>query len=119
MKSLAELASKGADTQMTTVLTLPSTVLGSLSDPLIRQARSWRSGIWLQSMDSLESSLVGLRIPPQLRGKQLPPGRGLLFDPGGQVLVQLASPEIAMKGEPNSPTSLAGWIQHILAREGD
>jgi len=119
MKSLAELASKGADTQMTTVLTLPSTVLGSLSDPLIRQARSWRSGIWLQSMDSLESSLVGLRIPPQLRGKQLPPGRGLLFDPGGQTLVQLASPEIATKGELDSPSSLASWVQSILAREAD
>ncbi|MGH2619650.1 MAG: type VII secretion protein EssC [Anaerolineales bacterium] len=117
MHGLAELAKKGADTKMTIVMTLPSTVLGSLSDPLIRQARAWRSGIWLQSTDSLESSLVGLRIPQQLRGKQLPQGRGFLFDPGGQVLTQLGSPEIGAKGDPHSPASLASWVQHILARE--
>jgi len=110
---LEALARRGADIALTTVLTVPSTVLGTLSDPLFRQTKAWRSGIWLQSTDGMDSSSLGIKIPYSLRGRDLPPGRGFFYDPGGQVLMQLASPEIDWVGDPMEPSSLAGWVEKI------
>jgi len=110
---LEALARRGADIALTTVLTVPSTVLGTLSDSLFRQAKAWRSGIWLQSTDGMDSSSLGIKIPYSLRGKELPPGRCFFYDPGGQILMQLASPEIDWAGDPMEPSSLAGWVEKI------
>ena len=104
---------------MTMVLTVPSTILSTLSDPLTRQARSWRNGIWLQSTDSLESNIVGVKMPANIKGKELPPGRGFLFDPGGQDLIQLASPEVEWNARPEMPSSIDDWVQHILKKSND
>jgi S-DNA-T family DNA segregation ATPase FtsK/SpoIIIE len=113
LTALELLAKKGADIGLTTLLTVPSTVLATLSDPLIRQAKAWRSGIWLQSTDSLESSSLGIRVPISLRGRTMPPGRGFLYDPSGQRLIQLASPEVEWPGNPDQPSSLAAWVELI------
>ncbi|MFQ5921405.1 MAG: type VII secretion protein EssC, partial [Anaerolineales bacterium] len=88
LSRLEALARRSGDIGMTIILTVPSTILSTLSDPLIRHARSWRSGIWLQSTDGLESTIVGVKMPVDLKGKVLPPGRGFLYDPGGQDLIQ-------------------------------
>ena len=113
LMKLETLARRGADIGFTIVLALPSTVLSTLGDPLVRQARAWRAGIWLQSTDSIESGALGLKIPIGLRGKELPPGRGFLYDPGGQVLMQLASPEIDSISDSDAPSSLEDWVKHI------
>ena len=104
---------------MTILLTVPSTILSTLNDPLTRNARSWRSGIWLQSTDSLESNIVGVKIPVDIKGKELPPGRGFLYDPGGQDLVQLASPEAEWIDRPEMPSSIDDWVQTILKKNND
>ncbi|MEE9217014.1 MAG: type VII secretion protein EssC [Anaerolineales bacterium] len=119
MSRLEALARRSGDIRMTIILTAPSTILSTLGDPLIRQARSWRSGIWLQSTDSLESNIVGVKMPVDLKGKELPPGRGFLFNPGGQDLIQLASPETEWKAQPEMPSSIDQWIQHILEKSND
>jgi S-DNA-T family DNA segregation ATPase FtsK/SpoIIIE len=110
---LEQLARKGADIGLTTVLTMPSTLLGTIAEPLVRQARAWKSGLWLQSTNSIESSSVGVLIPPALRGKELSPGRGFLYDPGGQLLMQVASPEIGTEGEADETGALEGWVRKI------
>jgi hypothetical protein len=119
LSRLDALARRSGDIRMTMILTVPSTILSTLSDPLTRQARSWRSGIWLQSTDGLESNIVGVKMPANLKGKELPPGRGFLFNPGGQDLIQLASPEVAWKDRPEMPSSIDEWVQHILKITSD
>lgn len=113
MKRLESLARRGPDFRLTTVLTVPTTVLATVSDPLLRQALAWRYGIWLQSTDTLEANRVGVRIPNELRGRELPAGRGYLYDPGGQQFVQLASPEIGDDADPEAPGSLAAWVSRL------
>ena len=119
LSRLDALARRASDIRMTILLTVPSTILSTLSDPLTRQARSWRSGIWLQSTDSLESNIVGVKMPANLKGKVLPPGRGFLFTPGGQDLIQLASPEVEWNDRPERPSSMGDWVQHILKKSND
>ena len=113
---LDALARRAGDIRMTILLTVPSTILSTLNDPLTRNARSWRNGIWLQSTDSIESNIVGVKMPVNIKGKELPPGRGFLYDPGGQDLVQLASPEIVWDGRPEMPGSIEDWVQTILKK---
>lgn len=113
LKRLEALARRGPDIKLTTVLTVPTTVLATMSDPLLRQALAWRNGIWLQSTDSIESTRVGVRIPVELRGRELPAGRGYLYDPSGQWMVQLASPELPYESDPAAPSSLKEWVQHL------
>ncbi len=119
MARLEELARRSGDIRMTIMLTVPSTILSTLAGPLIRQAKSWRTGIWLQSTDGLESNIVGVKMPVDLKGKKLPPGRGFLYDPGGQDLMQLASPEVAWKAQPEMPCSFDDWVEHILEKSND
>ena len=118
MNRLESLARRGADAGVTTVISIPSTVLGSLADPLVRQAKVWRSGLWLRSTDMSETSSLGLRMPLEMRGKALPPGRGFLYDPAGQTLLQIASPEFPGTREPTlgSPTGLPEWVGAIRSR---
>ena len=119
LSRLDALARRASDIRMTTLLTVPSTILSTLNDPLTRQARSWRNGIWLRSTDSLESNIVGVKMPVDLKGKELPPGRGFLYDPGGQDLVQLASPEAEWSDHPEMPASIDDWVQTILKKNND
>jgi len=118
MNRLEILARRGADAGVTTAIAVPSNVLSTLSDPLVRQAKTWRSGIWLRSTDMTEASSVGLRIAIGMRGKTLPAGRGFLYDPGGQALIQVASPELSLTGEPQGlyPAGLASWAENIRSR---
>jgi S-DNA-T family DNA segregation ATPase FtsK/SpoIIIE len=112
------LARRGVDSGITTVVSLPSTLLGGMADQLVRQARTWRSGIWLRSVDMTEAGSLGLRLPMAMRGKVLPPGRGFLYSPSGQILLQVGSPEIpAAEGQDASyPCGLASWAAAIQAR---
>ncbi|HLC02131.1 MAG TPA: FtsK/SpoIIIE domain-containing protein [Anaerolineales bacterium] len=118
MTRLEGLARRGADSGVTTAITIPSTVLTSLADPLVRQAKAWRSGIWLRSTDLTETSSLGLRLPTGMRGKALPPGRGFLYDPAAQTLLQVASPEFSAAGETDGahPIGLAAWAAAIRKR---
>lgn len=113
MKRLETVARKGPDIKLTTVLTVPTTLLATVSDPLLRQAIAWRNGIWLQSTDTLESNRVGVRIPNELRGRELPVGRGYVYDPGSQSMVQLASPELQSESDPSAPASLEAWVARL------
>jgi S-DNA-T family DNA segregation ATPase FtsK/SpoIIIE len=115
MNRLESLARRGADAGVTTAIAIPSNVLNTLSDPLVRQVKTWRSGIWLRSTDITEAGSVGLRVPIDLRGKTLPAGRGFLYDPSGQALIQVASPEFpAADGSYGSyPTGLVAWAEAI------
>lgn len=119
LSRLDALARRAGDIRMTILLTVPSTILSTLNDPLTRNARSWRNGIWLQSTDSLESNIVGVKMPVSIKGKELPPGRGFLYDPGGQDLVQLASPEAEWDDRPEMPSSIEDWVQYILQKNND
>jgi S-DNA-T family DNA segregation ATPase FtsK/SpoIIIE len=119
LSRLDALARRAGDIRMTILLTVPSTILSTLNDPLTRNARSWRNGIWLQSTDSLESNIVGVKMPVDIKGKELPPGRGLLYDPGGQDLVQLASPKVEWNNRPEMPSSIDDWVQTILKKKND
>jgi len=119
LSRLDALARRVSDIRMTVLLTVPSTILSTLNDPLTRNARSWRNGIWLQSTDGLESNIVGVKIPVDIKGKDLPPGRGFLYDPGGQDLVQLASPEAGWSDRPEMPSSIDDWVQNILKKNND
>ena len=119
LSRLDALGRRSVDIRMTMLLTAPSTILSTLNDPLTRNARSWRNGIWLRSTDSLESNIVGVRMPVNLKGKELPPGRGFLYDPGGQDLVQLASPEAGWSDRPEMPSSIDDWVQYILKKNND
>ena len=115
---LEVLARRGADAGMSTAISIPSTVLGSQVDPLVRQAKAWRSGIWLRSTDLTETGSLGLRLPMGMRGKALPPGRGFLYGPAGQTLLQVASPEFPPAGDSigRFPSGLAAWAAAILKR---
>jgi len=118
MKRLENLARRGADAGVTTAISIPSTVLSTLADPLVRQAKTWRSGLWLRSTDIAETGSLGLRLPMEMRGKALPAGRGFLYDPVGQTLIQVASPEFPPAGESKSghPNGLAEWVVAIRTK---
>jgi S-DNA-T family DNA segregation ATPase FtsK/SpoIIIE len=112
MNRLEALARRGADAGVTTVVAVPSTVLPSMSDPLVRQAKAWRSGLWLRSTDLTDASVLGLRLPVGMRGRALPPGRGILYEPSGQRLIQVASPEFSSETDSarDLPSGLEDWV---------
>jgi S-DNA-T family DNA segregation ATPase FtsK/SpoIIIE len=91
---LEEFLRKGQEIGITMFFVVPNLALSGAGDPLIRKLKAGRTGLWLKSTDLLEARLVGLSIPVQMRGQQWPPGRGFLFDPGRQVLLQVASAEL-------------------------
>jgi S-DNA-T family DNA segregation ATPase FtsK/SpoIIIE len=91
---LEELIRKGQEFGITLFIAVPNLALSGAGDVLIRRLKAGRTGLWLKSTDILEARLVGLSIPPQMRRQQWPSGRGFLYDPGGQVLLQVASAEV-------------------------
>ncbi|OGR29794.1 MAG: hypothetical protein A2139_11880 [Desulfobacca sp. RBG_16_60_12] len=116
IERLERLVRHGPDLGITTVLSLPTTVASSLMDPIIRLVKSWRNGLWLSSTESTEAASMGVRIPLNLRNKAMPPGRGFLFSPSSQILLQVASPESTGSGEQGHPSSLGSWVEAILKR---
>jgi S-DNA-T family DNA segregation ATPase FtsK/SpoIIIE len=113
---LERLVRRGSDLGITTVLSLPTTVVNSLTDPVIRVVKSWRNGLWLRSTESAEAASLGVRIPIAMRNKPLPPGRGFLFSPSSQVFLQVASPESPSPKGQTSPTTIADWVGAIRRR---
>jgi hypothetical protein len=94
IERLEGLIRKGQQCGVTLFIAVPHLALSGAGDPLVRRLKAGRTGLWLKSTDLMEARLAGLSIPPQMRGQQWPPGRGFLFDPGGQVLMQVASAEV-------------------------
>jgi hypothetical protein len=76
---------------------VPNLGLSGAVDSVIRKLKSARVGLWLKSTDLTEARTVGLTIPPGMRGQAWPPGRGYFYDPGGQVLFQVASPNVVLE----------------------
>ncbi|MBN1264490.1 MAG: hypothetical protein JXA25_03295 [Anaerolineales bacterium] len=70
---------------------LPQSALQS-PDRMIRRFRTSMGGIWLVSTDYSEALKVGVHIPKRMRGRDLPPGRGVYYDPSGQKVIQVAFP---------------------------
>ena len=116
IERLERLVRRGSDLGITTLLTLPTTAASSLMDPVIRQVKSWRNGLWLRSTESTEAASMGVRIPINLRNRPLPPGRGFLFSPNSQVMLQVATPEHAEGQDQGSLSSLADWVEAIRDR---
>ena len=117
VERLERLARRGVDLGITTIASVPTTLLSGVPDALLRQMKAWRNGLWLKSTEGTEASMVGVRIPHNLRRKVLPAGRGILYNPSGQVLLQVASPEFAADTEDEMPKTLEEWVQAIRARE--
>jgi S-DNA-T family DNA segregation ATPase FtsK/SpoIIIE len=91
---LENLIQRGQEAGVTLFVVVPNLGLSGAGDSIIRRLKSGRTGLWLKSTDFMEARSVGLSIQPHMRGQQWPPGRGYLYDPGGQLLLQLASWEI-------------------------
>jgi hypothetical protein len=113
---LESLARAGLEGGLTIVVSTAATALTGAGDGLLRQLKAGRNGLWLRATEASESQLLGVVIPPAIRKKNLPPGRGFLYGPGGQVIVQIASPEVPADGEPSLPHTLAGWVEAIRKR---
>lgn len=60
------------------------------SDLIVRSLRKSMGGVLLGCTDPAEAMKVGVRIPSKLRGRRLPPGRGIYYDPSGQAVIQMA-----------------------------
>ena len=116
IERLERLVRRGPDLGITTLISLPTTVASSLMDPVIRLVKSWRNGLWLSSTESTEAASNGVRIPLNLRNKALPPGRGFLFSPSSQTLLQVASAESSGSSDQGFPSSLAEWVEALRAR---
>jgi S-DNA-T family DNA segregation ATPase FtsK/SpoIIIE len=116
IERLEKLARRGSDLGITTLISLPTTVVSGLTDPVIRLVKSWRNGLWLRSTESTEAASVGVRIPVNLRNKALPPGRAFLFSPSSQVYLQVATPASASPAAPGTPHSANDWVMAIRKR---
>jgi DNA segregation ATPase FtsK/SpoIIIE, S-DNA-T family len=111
---LEELARLSSDRNMTVLISLPLVALGGGVDGFVRQFKSGRCGIWLQSTDAFEAQSVGIQMPTAMRKKKLPAGRGYLFNPARQKLIHVAHPQGA--GRTESPESLDGWVAAIAGK---
>lgn len=116
LQRLEALIQKGQEAGITLFIVVPNLGLRGAGDSLIRRLKTGKTGLWLKSVDITEARTVGLSIPPRMRGQQWPPGRGYLYDPGGQVLLQVASGEIenleSSQGEAFPMTS--DYVEEIL-----
>jgi hypothetical protein len=61
--------------------------------------------------------MAGLRLPGVIKGKSLPPGRGVLFGPSDTIVLQVASAEVACE-RPGMPAGIAAWSAAICAADG-
>jgi S-DNA-T family DNA segregation ATPase FtsK/SpoIIIE len=116
IERLEGLIRKGQQVGITLFVVVPNLALSGAGDPLIRRLKAGRTGLWLKSTDLLEARLAGLSIPPQMRGQQWPAGRGFLFDPGGQVLMQVASVEVeSLRISPSKGLrSISAYVKEII-----
>jgi hypothetical protein len=105
---LEELIRRGQDAGITLFLSVPNLSLSGVTDGVLRRLKSLKCGIWMTSTDRALAQTVGLSIPLQLREKQLPPGRGFFYHPGGQVMLQVASFDNKEKD----------WVVQIVNRLG-
>lgn len=105
-------ARRGADTGLTTIVAIPSAVLVSSGDSLIRQLKLARNGLLLRTTDLADAQIVGTRIPAANRGKPFPAGRGFLYGPSEETLLQIASPEAPLAGG-GAPRTLAEWVERL------
>ena len=119
VERLEVVARRGVEQGITTVVSVPTTMLSGMGDALIRHLKSWRTGLWLRSTEGMEASALGLRIPTHLRRKNLPPGRGFLYTPADQVLLQVATPEMKSPLRRNLPGTLREWMSVIVALWGE
>jgi S-DNA-T family DNA segregation ATPase FtsK/SpoIIIE len=90
---LEGLIRRGQEAGITLFITVPNLSLSGAGDGVLRTLRSLKSGLWLVSTDRMLAQTVGLTIPLQMRSKQLPQGRGYLYHPGAQVMLQVATCE--------------------------
>lgn len=83
-------------------------------DMLFRQIKESRNGLFLSPADATNADFSDIvKVPEYMRGrKDLPAGRGILYNPG-------ASPQpfvhVAMLGM-NNPEIVALWVEHIKKR---
>jgi S-DNA-T family DNA segregation ATPase FtsK/SpoIIIE len=119
VERLEAIARRGVEQGITTIVSVPSTMLSGIGDALIRHLKSWRTGLWLRSTEGLEASALGLRIPAHLRRKSLPPGRGFLYTPADQILLQVATPELKSPSRRDMPGTIREWMSVIVALRGE
>ena len=113
---LEQLMQRGTEVGFTLFIAMPIQALRGAGDSLIRRLKSMRSGIWLKSTERMDAQMVGLSIPSQMREKQLPPGRGFLYDPAGFRLLQIASVEIERPEGSASKKKLMtieNWVEEL------
>jgi S-DNA-T family DNA segregation ATPase FtsK/SpoIIIE len=102
----------------TYVASLPAAGLNA-RDGVARTLKTGRIGLWLKSTDASEAALVGLRLPHIRETVPYPVGRGYLYHPGDQRLVQTATPfDEARKNELTEVEQLEGWVQRVQDRWG-
>lgn len=93
IEMLEQLRKGTSSTQTFLVVSVAATSLRS-PDMLMRDLRKGKTGLWLVSTDRYDMQLIGLQLPASLQKKTLPPGRGFLYSPAGQTLVQVAFPDV-------------------------
>jgi hypothetical protein len=108
---------KGADLSLTTIVSAQGSALAGMGDSILRQFKAARMGLWLKSTDATDAAMAGLRLPPALKGKQLPAGRGVLFGPSDSVVLQVATPEAGSE-RAYMPRGIEGWVEAIRAEAG-
>jgi S-DNA-T family DNA segregation ATPase FtsK/SpoIIIE len=116
MGRLERLVRHGAQSGITIIIAVPVQALSGVGDGVLRRFKSMRTGIWLQSTDRMDASSVGLSIPVQIRGVELPPGRGFFYHPGGQSMLQIAYAQTESSEQPvveGKPISIADWVSAI------
>ena len=90
---LENLLRRGQDVGITVFLSVPSLSLSGAVDGVLRRLRATKCGLWLTSTDAVLAQAAGVSIPIHWKGKQLPVGRGFLYHPGHQVMLQVAIPK--------------------------
>ncbi|MEW6566692.1 MAG: FtsK/SpoIIIE domain-containing protein [Chloroflexota bacterium] len=111
---LEALVRQGADLSLTTLITAPASALTGIGDNILRQFKAGRSGLWLKSSDATDSLMAGLRMPSALKGKTLPPGRGVLYGPSDSIVLQVVAPEVREE-EGRFPQGAEAWVEAIRA----
>ena len=112
---LEAIGNRGAALGVTFVISMPSGALSGIGDSLVRRLKMARTGLWLVSTHYGDASAVGVTIPVHLRGKHFPPGRGFLYHPGGQTLLQVAYASLDRDVERagGDIRSMADWVAEI------
>jgi hypothetical protein len=117
MARLEMLIRKGADVSLTTIVSAPGSALSGMGDSILRQFKAARTGLWLKSTDATDASMAGLKLPAALKGKVLPPGRGVLFGPSDAVVLQVASPD-PLPERASMPRGIEAWVEAIRGKAG-